>query len=314
MTFDFLTWIIGYSLSKISDKLIDNNNKLADDLNKVVTDWTNDLPKELYLHPSSIFPNNLNKVLNKENKSLINLRNELLSKKLPTKEQWLNALVEQWKIIKGSYGENAQPFFQITHDEAKRHLSYLATETYSVCLENPIIFRHKVEKDLDKILRNLENLKNQNGISEKFLKKIKFRFELFNKFNRYIIELKAFGDSELFLTANKQNYEKIKRSIDKIKQIIEFASKDMLSLSDTEESRKIINESKKIFSESLNHYMVSLDAFYNSDYVSLINTLKNTSHNLSMETNFKKWLIVLASFKEGLKYQIENDIDFVDKK
>lgn len=310
MSFDFLAWILGYSFSKLTNKLF-QKNKLSDILNNTIEKWTSELPNDLYLHPESIFPMESNT----DNLSLIELRIILLTNKIPTKNQWYKVLVEQWEIIGNKYNEKSQPFFKIGRKRAILLLEDLSNRLYNDCIENEKLFYHKVVDDLEKITKDISDLltikedfneiKKNSKDSKKLQNDISKKVDLLDRLNMYLLELNGKWPPQHTFSASIEGAKNIKKYVKDFRDMAKMSYQDMLLVSDQNEVVETLNKTWKLFNSSLDRHLLMQDKFFEGDFARILNLLEDTTNDQSAYYQYKRWLKLIILYKEWLKHQIE---------
>jgi hypothetical protein len=137
MTFDPLSWALGFVLSRTTSKLLDKADLTAK-LQKEIEAWANELPHDRSVVSAALFPDLCPNPVDRP--ALAALRQTLESDNVPSETQWLEAFLEQWHTIR-SRGGDLQPFFTISEDDAKEHLEALARRVKQLCGQDERLFR-----------------------------------------------------------------------------------------------------------------------------------------------------------------------------
>lgn len=145
MPFDPLTWLLGYGMSRGSNKILDAFAKtgLSSRLLNDFEDWAKGLPSDKYVAAAALFPNLPTQTDPAQHPARAQLSRDFSDRRVPTKEIWLDALVEQWHEVKHSIPE-PQPFFNLPEDEARRLLEDLARRLATRCEQDENMFRSTV--------------------------------------------------------------------------------------------------------------------------------------------------------------------------
>lgn len=153
MAFDFTAWVIGYSLTRVIDESIIKkwDKDFSKNLDGVVKKWAKNLPKDNSLTPEAIFPASKISEEEPENEFLIELRQKIHNNELPSKKEWKVCIVEQWRIIRSKFGDEAQGFFLIEEKVAEDYINDLSQKLYDVCAENTKMFKKKVISEIEKL-------------------------------------------------------------------------------------------------------------------------------------------------------------------
>jgi len=156
MAFDPLSWAIGYALKKGLDRLL-THESLASNLQKAFRQWAKNLPPEAHIYPDSDFAVIDQNPDPAKQPSLCALRNTLLDNHIPTESQWLDALLEQWRLVPGTV-EEPQKFFELPEKTAQKHLAKLAKSLADECKKYDTLFKVSTIDELRKISSKLDGL------------------------------------------------------------------------------------------------------------------------------------------------------------
>jgi tetratricopeptide (TPR) repeat protein len=156
MAFDPLSWAIGYALKKGLDRLL-THKSLASNLQKAFSQWAKNLPPDAYIYPDSDFALIDQNPDPAKQPSLCALRNTILDNHIPTESQWLNALLEQWRLVPGTV-EEPQKFFKLQENTARQHLVRLAKALSDECKKYDTLFKVSTIDELRKISLKLDGL------------------------------------------------------------------------------------------------------------------------------------------------------------
>ena len=143
MPFDPVSWGLGFVLTRVSSKLLDKAfaGDLRARLEREVENWANELPPDRSVVSAALFPDlSLSTV---DRPALEAIRHTMESDKIPSEEQWLEAFVEQWQVIR-SRGGDLQSFFTISVENAREHLADLAKRVKKQCSQDERLFRGEV--------------------------------------------------------------------------------------------------------------------------------------------------------------------------
>ncbi len=142
----FENWLFGYISTHIADQIRDifGGNKLLQELRKTITVWANDLPHDASLaHSDALFPQARYFDDTSSIPALSFLRDKLHRTTIPECEDWHNALMEQWKRVKGNI-DSPQPFFSISEDEASELIFQLSGNLVTTCSGQSEYFNNTV--------------------------------------------------------------------------------------------------------------------------------------------------------------------------
>ena len=110
-------------------------------------DWAKDLPSDKYVAAAALFPGSPTHIDPSQHSARSRLSQDFSDCRVPTKEIWLDALVEQWHEVK-DFVEEPQPFFSLPEVEAGGLLEDLAHRLASRCQQDENMFRATVIEEL----------------------------------------------------------------------------------------------------------------------------------------------------------------------
>jgi hypothetical protein len=160
MAFDPLSWAIGYALKKGLDRFL-THKSLSAKLQKAFSQWAKHLPPDAHIYPDSDFAVIDSDIDPAKQPSLCALRKIILDNHIPTESQWLNALLEQWRLVPGTV-EEPQKFFKLPEDAARQHLTRLAKALADECKQYDTLFKVSTIDELRKISKKLDGLAPQS--------------------------------------------------------------------------------------------------------------------------------------------------------
>ena len=167
MAFDPIAWVTGLLLTKAANKGLELAfpQTLRRDLEKEIEIWASSVPETAYLHPATLFSVvSTGDVEMVERPALKRLREQLLDLTIPQKELWLEGLFEQWAFIRKELGGDTQPFFQLSADDARSHLSTLSERIYRRCCQDEKTVMPHLVKGLDNIKVTLDELRQFHAL------------------------------------------------------------------------------------------------------------------------------------------------------
>lgn len=149
MGFEFIPWLITFSLNRTGNKTLDwlSKTALSSRLDNEIEDWSKTLPKELDVRPSALFPKTPWNTAQQDRPALTVLEDHLARKVAPTEQVWLEALLEQWNTIRVRPGQR-QSFFLLPEQEATIHLRNLALRLALRSVQDEELFRGTVVDEL----------------------------------------------------------------------------------------------------------------------------------------------------------------------
>lgn len=186
MLFDPLSWAIGYVFEKGVNRLFSQD--LVSKLQKLVIQWAADIPSEKYVYPDTLFPRIESIIDPNQRPALYKIRQILIENRLPTEVDWLNACIEQWRLIRNSSNiDEAQPFFQLDESDAKVHLTILAKSLSEECKQDNKLFCINVINKLSGHDFNWEQIK-QNANDYLKIQLQHHNYQLFLDVKQHCIE------------------------------------------------------------------------------------------------------------------------------
>jgi hypothetical protein len=304
MAFDLITWAIGFSLSKIASNAIDrsNNQSFSNELNKIVEDWANYLPTDIYVNPNSIFPEQ-NIFVENENYSLSVLKEKIISKILPTQSDWFTAILEQWRMIKLKLGDDSQSFYNLSESEASIHIDNLSQQLYQKSKLNTDLFKNKVLNDLEIIKNKLDALLPKEDVQNIITSKLLIIKDLKNSFD---ILSTCWPINPLF-TRDTESYTIIHEIVEKIILDVHYTYSIILPYAELEKISSKVKTKKNDLIFSLNTYLDAVDLFYNGDVNSVIQLFEDDSPKGDANFNIEKWKQIIALMREYLKRELEKE-------
>src|SRR6185437_2762428 len=167
MSFDPITWVVGFILTKATNQGLELAfpQTLRRDLEREIEMWASSASEMAYIHPAALFsvvsPDDGDMT---DRPALERLRGQLLDLAIPTKNEWLEGLFEQWSFIRRELGEDVQPFFRLGADDARSHLSTLSERIYRRCCQDEKMALPHVVQELDKIKVTLDELRQFHAL------------------------------------------------------------------------------------------------------------------------------------------------------
>ncbi len=139
MPFDPISWGVGFVLTNAAKKGIESAfpPSLRKTLEKAIREWSSSVSESAYLDPNTLFsvvdPSSATEMDRPAQRCL---QRRILELVIPIQQEWLDALMEQWRVIRGRHGEASQPFFLLNEEDARVHLGLLAQQIYRRCCQN----------------------------------------------------------------------------------------------------------------------------------------------------------------------------------
>lgn len=297
--FSITSWILGFSLSKLATSAIEKATyeSFIDRLNNTVNDWAEKLPEEYNLNPSSIFQADRD-----DNEFLSILKEKFIKKELPTKDDWQNALYQQWSQIKDKFGQDAQKFYQLEDTIVQKHLNELSDELYTVCQLEDDFFKKKVLNELDKILIQIKEITKESNNSA-----ISSKLDSINELTKSIKILNIFWPLTPLLTRDSNVYSTLHQIAENAILEIHKSYGIVCKYSDEYEITDSVRESKTSLINNLNDYLVFVDKFYQGKITKEIDPTDVAELTHGMQVCVNHWINILILIKEKLKIELEEE-------
>ncbi len=138
-----LEWLIGYSLTRLADPLLDP--QLERKLRKFADDWAASLPSGFSLEFRAIFDSGEQDLAGAAHSRL---RQSLCQDRSAPMSLWLSSLKERWEQVRARLGDDADHFFQRPWSEVEPHLEKLAFGLNRLYQEDPIASRVAIQTAL----------------------------------------------------------------------------------------------------------------------------------------------------------------------
>jgi hypothetical protein len=300
MTFSIFDWILGFALTKLATNALERSSyeKLTSKLNIEIEKWINDLPKDYYIHSSnSLFPINDN-----FNESLSVLKTKFIHKELPSKQEWFDALMKNWCLVRGKFGDEAQEFFRLDLEKAIVSLKLLSEKLHMVCLLDDDFFKTKVLQDLNEIkieIQKLLKVQQQNNISTKV--------NDIEVLNISIKVLSTFWPLAPLFTRCQEDYILIHEIVEKaILQI----HKSYKLVKEYSAQFGIPNSAKKIKNDliqMLNQYLLLAHEFFKDNLKKDMEPQDIVEFSIAMEGGINGWIEVLVAFYGKIKSDLNEE-------
>jgi hypothetical protein len=156
MAFELFSWAIGFALTNTA-RLAGAElfrKSLNEELRVVTEAWCNRLPNNQHVVAEALFGRILNDHECASRPAMEHLRRRLREKQIPGPSEWTEALFEHWQLARVRLGDQAQPFFLISAEEARRHLGDLARELHATCVQSESLFKATVISQIDELLKH----------------------------------------------------------------------------------------------------------------------------------------------------------------
>jgi len=177
MSFDPISWAISLGAKQIAAKVLDHltNPTLTADLRAIVVEWAASIPETRHVEPAAMFLEPTSAITPAEKPALACLREEL-TKRIPSREIWLAALLEQWRDVRKRC-EDPQPFFSLPEKEAEILLLELTDRIIARCRLDDQLYRSTVLEQLETVREEVQKAwKEQRSRLTDYLSMIKDRF------------------------------------------------------------------------------------------------------------------------------------------
>ncbi len=136
MPFDPIGWAIGYASSKGATALLAKvfDCGAYETILKAAEKWSQDLPKPIRTPAAALFDIDRTDHTAETPSHRQKLKDAILNlHKVPTEEEWYEALLESWLYKKDQLGSDGNAFFQLPRSTAEQHLQELAETIFAAC-------------------------------------------------------------------------------------------------------------------------------------------------------------------------------------
>jgi fido (protein-threonine AMPylation protein) len=133
MPFDPVSWAVGFAATKTANTLVE---KIFDvgaygDIQKAAMEWAAELPEDIRTPSQALFDV---EAIEQSSQSRSKLKEIILElHKVPTEEEWFDALIESWEFKRKQLGTDANSFFQLRRPAAEQHLRRLSQAIFTAC-------------------------------------------------------------------------------------------------------------------------------------------------------------------------------------
>jgi|GEM_PF-2186412 len=152
MTFDPLTWMTGFGLTRIANRIF--SRTLKKELFKEIRDWSHERLDADALVPEALLPD-LDDSEQSSSPCITALYEKLSEPGCPSLEQWSAALAERHSRV-ALINPDPQPFFLTPPEASRPLLDELASRLHRVCVQDDRIFKIYVVEMQQRILTMLE--------------------------------------------------------------------------------------------------------------------------------------------------------------
>ena len=154
MIIDPLSWAVSFALDATASRFVDKTmaSTLASELKREAAEWAKSLPPTRWLYLATLFqrPNDNEKTAPAVARET--LQETLACERIPSLEVWLDALIEQWRMLRARSDTDRQPFYDCEEEVVLPHLTELATRLHYVCQRHATLFRTHAAQMLEDIL------------------------------------------------------------------------------------------------------------------------------------------------------------------
>ena len=133
MPFDPVSWAIGFAATKSATSLVEKIFDLGayGEIQKAATEWASELPENVQTPSQALFDI---EAIEQSSQSRSKLKEVILElHKVPTEEEWFDALIESWEFKRRQLGTDANAFFQLKRPAAEQHLRRLSQAIFAAC-------------------------------------------------------------------------------------------------------------------------------------------------------------------------------------
>lgn len=171
MNFDPLSWAVGYTLNKGANRIVQKifSKELSDKLSEDLIVWAKKLPDHFELHPEAMFPKYNEQYNENDLPKLHELHSILAQERIPSKDQWNDALKEHFVSIKNRLGTTSQSFFHLELEDVEIYLIELAAQFETTMKKDEDFFRIETISSLKELEQkqnlSIEEIKKNSKIS-----------------------------------------------------------------------------------------------------------------------------------------------------
>ncbi len=154
MAFDPLSWAFGFTATRFALNLGDClfRSDFRTRLHSAAREWSEKLPSSVVTPPESVFTELPGSLDDYELPARAHLQSVLINKRrVPSKEEWLDALMENWHRKREVLGSDANVFFQQSEESAREYLADLAEMMFRVCVQDTGLFQSSALHQLGKL-------------------------------------------------------------------------------------------------------------------------------------------------------------------
>ena len=148
-----LEWALGYVAGKAADGFFSllKRNPLSKDLERSLEAWREALPTDEALSSiHALFPDQLADMAVEDRPALLRLRARIRSGHLPSEQDWIEALFEQWRYIRSSV-DSPQAFFLIEENTARQRIGDLGARLFNTTAVHAHLFNPEALRLLKRI-------------------------------------------------------------------------------------------------------------------------------------------------------------------
>jgi pyrimidine-nucleoside phosphorylase len=154
MIIDPLSWAVGFALDATASRFVDKAMAftLASELKREAAEWAKGLPPTRWLYVPTLFQRSNENETSSPMVARGTLQETLACERIPSHQVWLDALIEQWRMIRARSDTDRQPFYDCDEEIVLPHLAELARRLHSVCQRHDTLFRTHAAQMLEDIL------------------------------------------------------------------------------------------------------------------------------------------------------------------
>lgn len=157
MAVDPISWAVNYGLTTLARGTFDAAFKsLSAKLENTVSSWSNELPTDVHFNAEALFDDLRSSYDLTDFPARAALRREFEASRIPTKDIWLQALLERWQLV--SRKDDVQPFFKQPIDVAEPQLRMLSERLETVCAQSAELFQATIYRQITELAASFRRI------------------------------------------------------------------------------------------------------------------------------------------------------------
>jgi len=153
--------VIGILLTTAAKKGLEAafTQSLRAKLRDAINDWAEETSKTAEIFPEALFSNiEFDDQGDLEKPYLNQLSKKFLELCIPSQEDWLNSLMEQWRFIKTEQKDKASGFFKLDEKTAQHYLQDLANKLHKIFLQEEKFAMPYMAEGIDKLSEKVDRV------------------------------------------------------------------------------------------------------------------------------------------------------------